>query len=262
MEFKDRLKTLRQQKGLSQEALAKEIYVSRSAIAKWESGLGIPNDSNVKELCKYFDVEEDWLLDRQDLKKQINITKSQKKVIVSVLSVFLGFLLVVTAAITGIFIKSTEESKSMVQFGGWGDTLAISTIEVNGITLTGEEGSEFVCSTSSNNPKKEGCFIYRSTPPYSSDTPVTVSSGTTIFWSYHYSDETGSYNVENGPVWLEFINRKGSKILGYAVVRVDRIAKCHYEPEVVKAVIFPKVNGEYQKITEERVRLLMHSVEN
>lgn len=77
MEFKDRLKALRQQNGLSQEALAKEIYVSRSAIAKWESGLGIPNDSNIKELCKYFRVEEEWLLDRHDLKNQIGITKKQ-----------------------------------------------------------------------------------------------------------------------------------------------------------------------------------------
>ena len=77
MEFKDRLKSLRQQYGLSQEVLAKEIFVSRSAIAKWESGLGIPNDSNVEELCKYFNVEEEWLWDRNDLKKQLKITKQQ-----------------------------------------------------------------------------------------------------------------------------------------------------------------------------------------
>ncbi len=101
MEFKDRLKALRQQKGLSQEALAKEIYVSRSAIAKWESGLGIPNDSNIKELCKCFQVEEEWLLDRYDLKKQIGTEKWQDftimtavfGVITPFLYVLLGFVI-------------------------------------------------------------------------------------------------------------------------------------------------------------------------
>lgn len=77
MEFKDRLKNLRQQNDISQEALAKEIFVSRSAIAKWENGLGIPSDINLQELCKFFDVKEDWLLDRDDLKKQIKITKQE-----------------------------------------------------------------------------------------------------------------------------------------------------------------------------------------
>ncbi|MCH5159823.1 MAG: helix-turn-helix transcriptional regulator [Clostridiales bacterium] len=95
MEFKERLKTLRQQNGLSQEALAKSIYVSRSAIAKWESGLGIPNDSNVEELCKYFNVKEEWLLDRIDLKKQLKITKQQVfTLITGILGVLTPFIYV------------------------------------------------------------------------------------------------------------------------------------------------------------------------
>ena len=101
MEFKNRLKELRQQSGLSQEALAKEICVSRSTIAKWESGLGVPNDSNVEELCKYFNVAEEWLLDRNDLKKEIKITKREVStiataalgVLASLICVLLGFVL-------------------------------------------------------------------------------------------------------------------------------------------------------------------------
>lgn len=77
MEFRDRLKVLRQKRGISQEALSKAIYVSRSAIAKWENGLGLPSDGNLQALCDYFEVEEDWLLDRQDLKKQITFGKQQ-----------------------------------------------------------------------------------------------------------------------------------------------------------------------------------------
>lgn len=75
MEFQDRLVMLRERKGLSQEALGKAIYVSRSAVAKWENGLGLPSDGNLQALCDYFGVEEDWLLDKRDLKKQITLGK-------------------------------------------------------------------------------------------------------------------------------------------------------------------------------------------
>ena len=83
MEFKERLKRLREECNLSQQNLANAIYVSRSAIAKWESGLGIPNDSNLEALCEYFNVKEDWLLDRQDLKNCVQIEKRHTAVYIT-----------------------------------------------------------------------------------------------------------------------------------------------------------------------------------
>ena len=82
MGFKDRLKNLRQQKDLTQQELANKIFVSRSTIAKWENGLGLPSDTNLIALCDFFGVEENWLLDRNDLKEEIKMTKLQKKTIV------------------------------------------------------------------------------------------------------------------------------------------------------------------------------------
>ena len=57
MEFKDKLKKLRKEKGLSQQALADAIYVSRSAVAKWENGLGYPSEASYIALMEYFNVE-------------------------------------------------------------------------------------------------------------------------------------------------------------------------------------------------------------
>ena len=42
MEFKEKLKKMRGERGLSQQVLADAIFVSRSAVAKWEAGLGMP----------------------------------------------------------------------------------------------------------------------------------------------------------------------------------------------------------------------------
>ena len=61
MNFSDKLKELRQEKGISQAKLAEEIFVSRSAVAKWENGLGIPNEESLQLLAEYFEVTEDFM---------------------------------------------------------------------------------------------------------------------------------------------------------------------------------------------------------
>lgn len=61
MEFKDLLAKLRKEKGLSQEALADIIHVSRSAIAKYENGKGIPSDDILEAITNYFPSEKEAL---------------------------------------------------------------------------------------------------------------------------------------------------------------------------------------------------------
>lgn len=56
MEFSEKLKDLRNSKGISQSKLAADIHISRSAVAKWENGLGLPNDESLKMLAEYFGV--------------------------------------------------------------------------------------------------------------------------------------------------------------------------------------------------------------
>ena len=80
--FKDKLKHLRESAGFTQKELAERIYVSRSAINKWELGNGIPSDVNLDAICKLFNVSEEWLLDRNDLKiiaEKIEKLLSQKE---------------------------------------------------------------------------------------------------------------------------------------------------------------------------------------
>ena len=66
MEFSEKLRALRQDKGISQATLAQAIYVSRSSVAKWENGLGLPNDESLKLLCTYFEVSKEDLLPDQE----------------------------------------------------------------------------------------------------------------------------------------------------------------------------------------------------
>ena len=62
MEFHEKLQELRKQKGLTQEELAEALYVSRTAISKWETGRGYPNIDSLKALSAFFSVTIDALL--------------------------------------------------------------------------------------------------------------------------------------------------------------------------------------------------------
>lgn len=77
--FKEKLKELRIKSNLSQAELANKIFVSRSAIAKWENGLGIPSDVNLESLCNLFKVSEEELMTREDLKECIRSQKNKRQ---------------------------------------------------------------------------------------------------------------------------------------------------------------------------------------
>ena len=67
MEFNEKLQELRKQKGLTQEELAELLYVSRTAISKWESGRGFPNIESLKAISKFFSVSLDKLLSGEEI---------------------------------------------------------------------------------------------------------------------------------------------------------------------------------------------------
>ena len=67
MEFNEKLQELRKQKGLTQEELAELLYVSRTAVSKWESGRGFPNIESLKAISKYFSVSLDELLSGEEI---------------------------------------------------------------------------------------------------------------------------------------------------------------------------------------------------
>ena len=62
MEFHEKLQELRKQKQLTQEELAEALYVSRTAVSKWESGRGYPNIDSLKAIASFFSVTIDDLL--------------------------------------------------------------------------------------------------------------------------------------------------------------------------------------------------------
>ena len=76
MEFNEKLKELRSSRGLTQEELAEALFVSRTAISKWESGRGYPSIDSLREISDFFSVTIDELLSGEKL---LSIAEKENK---------------------------------------------------------------------------------------------------------------------------------------------------------------------------------------
>lgn len=76
MEFHEKLQELRKKREITQEELAEALYVSRTAISKWESGRGYPSIDSLKEISNFFSVSIDDLLSSETV---LSIAEKENK---------------------------------------------------------------------------------------------------------------------------------------------------------------------------------------
>lgn len=99
MEFNEKLQELRKSNGFTQEELAEKLYVSRTAVSKWESGRGYPNIDSLKEISMFFSVSIDELLSSEKLlfiaeKENKTNIKNICELLFSIIDLFYVFLIV------------------------------------------------------------------------------------------------------------------------------------------------------------------------
>jgi transcriptional regulator with XRE-family HTH domain len=80
MTLGEKIKELRTKNGITQEKLAEQLNVSRSAIAKWESNGGTPEIGNLKLISEIFSVSIDSLIDETSQVKEVIIKESDCQV--------------------------------------------------------------------------------------------------------------------------------------------------------------------------------------
>ena len=131
MEFSEKLRELRLQKNVSQAKLAADIHISRSAVAKWENGLGLPNDDSLKMLAEYFGVGIGELMpDKANAETLVSKNRTidqQKKVIIG-LVVGCGIGLFILGY---VFIEPLRESIEQLAIGTLLTVLGIFNMKGN-----------------------------------------------------------------------------------------------------------------------------------
>ena len=98
MEFNEKLQELRKSRAMTQEELAEALFVSRTAISKWEQGRGYPSLDSLKEISRFFSVSIDDLICSEEI---ISAAADEKKecmdkyiaLICNILDIFLVLLL-------------------------------------------------------------------------------------------------------------------------------------------------------------------------
>ena len=73
--LKDNLKTLRKNKGLSQEELSIKLHVVRQTVSKWESGLSVPDAEMLINISELFEIPVSEILGENIIKKEKNDLK-------------------------------------------------------------------------------------------------------------------------------------------------------------------------------------------
>ncbi len=148
MEFYEKLQELRKSRGLTQEELAEALYVSRTAVSKWESGRGYPSIDSLKDISSYFSVSIDELLSGEKL---LSIAERENKSnmqnlcdmligILDLLSVTLIVLPLYPNPIDGYIFSvnlfSYTETTSFNRFVYWGLFTTLMAADIAKILLT------------------------------------------------------------------------------------------------------------------------------
>ena len=90
--FKTRLRQLRNERGISQNALSQAVGVTRAAVNAWETGKGYPNAYCLHALARYLNVSTDYLLGlKQAYSVDIgNLPPSEREIVLRLITCFKG----------------------------------------------------------------------------------------------------------------------------------------------------------------------------
>ena len=137
MEFCEKLQELRKNRTMTQEELAEALYVSRTAISKWESGRGYPSIDSLKEISRFFGVTIDELICADEM---VSMAENEKReyihkyvsLICSILDIFYAMLLFIPMFGNG---NSSSETVSVIGLNGINPYVRIAFIAMTVIVI-------------------------------------------------------------------------------------------------------------------------------
>ena len=135
MELNEKLQELRKQKGITQGELAEQLYVSRTAVSKWESGRGYPNIDSLKALADYFSVTVDELISPDEI---ITAAEDEKRELIGQYTSLICYALDVLTALLlfiPIFGNGSDSPLTVSLFALTGTQLWIKIVYAIGIIV-------------------------------------------------------------------------------------------------------------------------------
>lgn len=122
MELSEKIQKLRKEQGLTQEQFAKLLFVSRTAVSKWETGRGVPSMESLKMIAKLFDITLDQLVRADEI---IAVAESENKQNLTRLICYIEGVLNLSAVMCILLpiykfkLENTFYSVPLYQFDSW-----------------------------------------------------------------------------------------------------------------------------------------------
>lgn len=108
IEFNEKLQQLRKENNMTQDQLAEKLFVSRTAVSKWETGKGYPNIESLKCISKLFSISIDDLLSGEEL---ISLASNENRMNINrIFSLVFGILDVMTLAFLFLPLYARQDS--------------------------------------------------------------------------------------------------------------------------------------------------------
>ena len=122
MELSEKIQKLRKEQGLTQEQFAEKLFVSRTAVSKWETGRGIPNMESLKQIANLFHMTLDQLLSTEEI---VVIAESENKENINRFASYIDGIINIAALLSLLLpLYKVEENAlyqcvPLYQLGGW-----------------------------------------------------------------------------------------------------------------------------------------------
>ncbi len=125
VEFGEKIKQLREEKGMTQQTMSEKLYVTRQAVSRWECGARYPDLLTTKKLAQILEVTIDELVSGEELKKDIEKEPVMVQSVANVIQTLLYSI-----AMTAYLIMSVISIISYLPISG------LKSGEMNGISMT------------------------------------------------------------------------------------------------------------------------------
>lgn len=205
MKFSEKLKQLRVDKGVTQQELADKLYMSRSAVAKWEQGRGYPSLEMQEKLSEIFDLPIEELFCEKEYRSMMieNNQKVKKHSRYYIAAMIVGGIFIITFTILfGLYFKLKNDSLILYDYALYG------TLKVQ------ENGLEFTCVDDYSSVQFDDKQTFTVTDKEKGDIIVFNQYGETADIN---SLRTG-YQVK-----ISFTSEKENKIENIDIYRIDII---------------------------------------
>lgn len=136
VEFGEKLKQLREEKGMTQQTVAEKLYVTRQAVSRWECGARYPDLLTAKKIAQILNVSMDEMLSGEELKQNVEKEPVLAKPVQNIIQTVLYTVAASAFLLMSVFgIYSLFPDEAMAKYPAYAITLK-SVSEVCGYFLS------------------------------------------------------------------------------------------------------------------------------